>query len=158
MPYLTHLLSVAALVGVGGGDEDQIIAALLHDWIEDTEATLDDCERQFGPRVTRMVEACSDCLGDPKPPWRDRKEGYLRRLVDEPAEIKLISAADKLHNCRSTVIDLRRHGPQVFSRFNAGRDGTLWYYQQLVPALRNNWDHWILDLLEDEVKELVRLA
>lgn len=158
-PYLTHLLAVAAMVGEGGGDEEQIIAAVLHDWLEDIPgATASELERRFGPRVTRLVVALSDSTGHPKPPWRDRKERYLHHLRDAPHEVKLISCADKLHNCRSTTLDLRRSGPVVFERFNAGRDGTLWYYREVVGALGHTWDHWLLDQLRTEVDELHRLG
>ncbi len=159
IPYLTHLLAVAAMVGEGGGDEDQIIAALLHDWLEDipgAQASL--LEDKFGLRVRRLVEALSDTVVQPKPPWRERKERYIAHLYDEPPEVKLISVADKLHNCRSTVIDLRQSGIQIFERFNAKQGGTLWYYQALIPALAKDWDHWLLDLLRFEVNELVRLG
>ena len=160
VPYLTHLLSVAALVGEGGGDEDQIIAALLHDWLEDIpSATAEALTERFGERVCRIVQACSDCDGEPKPPWRERKEAYLAHLYDSDPEVKLVSCADKLHNCRSTVTDLRLHGVGVFERFNAKREGTLWYYQALIPALASNgWEHFLLDQLRVEVAEMVRLG
>ena len=159
IPYLTHLLAVAALVGEGGGDEDQIIAALLHDWLEDIPgAQASELEDKFGVRVRRMVEALSDTVVQPKPPWRARKEAYITHLYNAPADVKLICVADKLHNCRSTVIDLRQSGVQIFERFNAKQSGTLWYYQALIPALAHNWDHWMLDLLRLEVNELVRLG
>lgn len=158
-PYLTHLLAVAAMVGEGGGDEEQIIAAVLHDWLEDIPgATPAELEQRFGPRVTRLVLALSDSTGHPKPPWRDRKERYLVHLRESPHEVKLISCADKLHNCRCTVVDLRLQGPSAFERFNAGRDGTLWYYSEVVGALSHEWDHWLLEQLRREVDELHRLG
>ena len=160
VPYLTHLLSVAALVGEGGGDEDQIIAAVLHDWLEDIpSANAERLTEMFGERVCRIVQACSDCEGEPKPPWRQRKESYIAHLRDADADIKLVSCADKLHNCRSTVTDLRLHGVRVFERFNAKQAGTLWYYQALIPALASQgWEHFLLDHLRVEVAELVRLG
>ena len=160
VPYLTHLLAVAALVGEAKGDEDQIIAALLHDWLEDIPgAELSELEVRFGARVARMVDECSDCKGHPKPPWQERKDKYLAHLRTASPDIKLISAADKLHNCRSIVTDIQTIGPAIFDHFNAGKAGTLWYYQQVVVSLKHDgWSHWLLDRLEVEVAALLRLA
>lgn len=156
VPYVTHLFSVTALVGEYGGDEDQLIAAVLHDWLEDIPgARVDVLEARFGARVARMVAALSDSTTLPKPPWRARKEAYLAHLAHEPAEVKLISAADKLHNCRTIRRDLRENGLAVFDRFAGKRDGTLWYYESLVPALATGWAHPLLDQLRVEVAGLV---
>jgi (p)ppGpp synthase/HD superfamily hydrolase len=134
-PYVSHLLAVAAIVLEHGGDEDQACAALLHDAIEDGgvewEAVILE---QFGPRVAGIVRACTDADTLPKPPWRVRKEAYLAHLEEEGADALLVSAADKLHNAMAIVSDLRTHGPGMFSRFNAGQDGTLWYYEALVKV------------------------
>ena len=160
VPYLTHLLAVAGMVGEGGGDEDQQIAALLHDWLEDIPgASQDELTRRFGPRVNRLVVAVSDCMGAPKPPWKERKEAYIAHLYDQPGEIKLISVADKLHNCRSIVVDLKTLGPRIYDHFNSGRDGALWYYESMIPAFEaNGWDHWLLEQYRYEVSELLRLG
>jgi len=159
VPYLVHLLYVTALVGEAGGDEDQIIAALLHDYLEDipegTEAELAD---RFGARVARLVVALSDTVVQPKPPWRERKVRYLRHLVSESEEVKLISAADKLHNCSSIVRDHQVMGDAIFERFNPDKQGTLWYYRSVVAALGQNWSHWLLDELQISVEALHRVS
>jgi len=134
IPYITHLLAVAAIVGENGGDEDQMIAALLHDAAEDQGGakTLREIRRRFGPRVARLVEACTDTVEDPKPPWRSRKERYLRELQTAPADARLISAADKVHNLGSILRDLRREGEALWTRFSGRKEGTLWYYRSLA--------------------------
>jgi hypothetical protein len=91
--------------------------------------------------VRKFVEALSDSVGTPKPPWRSRKEEYLARLRIEPAELKLISAADKLHNCQCIRRDLAEIGPRVWDRFTGGRNGTLWYYAAVAEALAEGWEH-----------------
>ena len=151
---------MAGLVGEGGGDEDTIIAALLHDWLEDIPgARLEDLRARFGERVADLVDAVSDCYGHPKPPWKERKVRYLSHLRHASHEEKLISVADKLHNCRSTVVDLRDIGPVLFDRFNAGRDGMIWYYAEVITALKSDgWHHWLLDQLEHEYDQLVSLT
>lgn len=152
VPYVAHLLSVTALVAEGGGDEDQLIAALLHDYLEDIEgSSADELERRFGTRVAGMVVALSDTTVRPKPPWRARKERYLVKLEREPPEVKLVSCADKLHNARTLVRDLRLDGPPVFDRFRGKRDGTLWYYTACTGALARGWRHHMLDQLQREV-------
>jgi (p)ppGpp synthase/HD superfamily hydrolase len=155
VPYLTHLLQVMVTVGEHGGDEDQLIAALLHDYLEDipgADATM--LRARFGERVVRMVEALSDATAQPKPPWEDRKRRYLRALAREPDEVKLISAADKLHNAASLDRDLTTVGPDVWSRFNAPMERSLWYYRAVVAALRHGWSHRIVDELEVVVRRI----
>lgn len=158
-PYLTHLLMVTALVGEHGGDEDQMIAALLHDYLEDIEGSSSaELEQAFGERVARLVVALSDTVVRPKPPWKQRKVRYIAHLADEPHEVKLISAADKLHNCRSIVRDHRAMGDAIFDRFRPEKHETLWYYREVYTALRVGWRHPILDDLEREIRELHRLS
>jgi len=147
VPYLMHLLAVAALVGDHGGSEDQIIAALLHDTLEDLEVTARDLDLRFGPAVTGMVEALSDTTVRPKPAWRVRKETYLARLAQEPPEVKLVSAADKIHNLQSVLRSLRLQGAGIWREFNAAPPEQVWYYRAVLEALTTGWDHPILDEL-----------
>jgi (p)ppGpp synthase/HD superfamily hydrolase len=159
IPYLTHLMSVAAMVGEGGGDEEQIIAAMLHDYIEDIPgATADELEQQFGKRVATLVVKLSDSTTQPKPPWRERKETYLKHLEHEAAEVKLISVADKLHNCRSLIRDHLVRGDATYERFTGKKDGTLWYYRSLLPALAHQFQHPLLDELYISVETLHRIS
>lgn len=137
IPYLSHLMGVASLVIEHGGDEDQAIAGLLHDVLEDCgmqhEAPIRD---RFGDRVLGIVKACTDGVADEqgeKPPWRARKEAYLIHLRDVPAHALLVSACDKLHNARAIATDLAA-GEDVFARFNGGPDGTRWYYDALAKT------------------------
>ncbi|MEO6835695.1 MAG: HD domain-containing protein, partial [Candidatus Tumulicola sp.] len=138
VPYVCHLLAVAALVLENGGTEDEAIAALLHDAPEDRggRPRLDDIRVQFGERVAEIVEACSDTLEeDPetKPPWKTRKSAYHDHLRESrDASVYLVSAADKLHNARATLADHAAIGRKIWARFNGGRDGTLWNYDRLL--------------------------
>ena len=140
IPYVAHLLAVTALVLEDGGDEDQAIAALLHDAVEDQGGIeiLDDIGRRFGERVARIVEGCSDSFESPKPPWRERKENYLRHLRVADIDILRVSLADKLHNACSILRDLQQHGDVIWERFKGGEDGTIWYYRSLLDVFRNN--------------------
>jgi (p)ppGpp synthase/HD superfamily hydrolase len=133
IPYIAHLMGVASLVLEAGGDEDLAIAALLHDVVEDCGGVpmLKEVHRRFGKSVADIVDGCTDAYEIPKPPWRERKESYLKRLKKENADTRLVSAADKLNNVRSILSDYRVIGESVWSRFNGGREGTLWYYRTL---------------------------
>lgn len=137
IPYAAHLLSVSALVIEDGGGEDEAIAALLHDAVEDQggRATLEKIRERFGEKVATIVHACSDADTIPKPPWRERKERHIEKLRSAPPEVLRVAAADKLHNARSILEDLRVNGDAVWSRFRGGRDGTLWYYQTMTRTL-----------------------
>jgi (p)ppGpp synthase/HD superfamily hydrolase len=137
IPYLAHLLAVAALVLEHGGDEDQAIAALLHDAAEDAggRRRLEDIRSRFGDRVARIVDACTDTYEVPKPDWRERKESFLERLTEVPEEALPVIAADKAHNAGSILADHRRIGPSLWDRFRAGRAGQLWYYRAVTEIL-----------------------
>lgn len=160
VPYIAHLLGVASIVLAEGGDEDMAIAALLHDAVEDQggKPTLREIERRFGARVARLVDACTDADTVPKPPWKDRKTRYIEAVRHEPADARLISAADKLHNARDILADYRQHGEEVWKRFRGGREGTLWYYRSLVDAFRAAGGNRLVDELDRVVSELESLV
>ena len=137
IPYVSHLMSVSALVMEFGGDEDQAIAGMLHDSLEDCGAEHEKIIRtNYGDRGADIVRACTDGVSDAsgrKPDWRQRKERYVEHLRRASEAGLLVSACDKLHNARAIVADLRA-GQDVFARFTAGKEGTLWYYRELVAA------------------------
>ncbi len=144
VPYVSHLLAVCAIVLEHGGDEEEAIAALLHDAPEDQggRPTLDEIRRLFGPRVARTVEGCTDTFEEPKPPWRERKEAYLARLESQTApSIVLVSAADKLHNVRSTLAAHRAEGEAVWTRFRTrSKEDQVWYHRELLRCYRSACD------------------
>ena len=160
IPYLAHLMGVASLVLEFGGDEDMAIAALLHDVVEDCggEPMLREVRKCFGKRVGRIVDGCTDSYSTPKPPWRERKESYIRHLKNADAETRLVSAADKLNNIRSILSDYRAIGEQVWARFNGGRDGTLWYYRALLDEFLRSKPNRLVRELELAVVELESAA
>ncbi len=159
-PYLAHLLAVTAIALEHGADEETAIAALLHDAVEDQGGppTRAEIARQFGDRVAVIVDGCTDTDQHPKPPWRARKEAYVGRLAHEPAEVRLISAADKLHNLRDLTAALRSHGDSVWRDFRGGREGTLWYHQAVLTALHGRVPAGLWDQLAQAVGELKGLA
>lgn len=160
VPYIAHLLGVTALVLEDGGDENQAIAALLHDAVEDQGglATLEEIKTRFGVRVAEFVLALSDSHTIPKPPWRERKEKYIASLEAAGPEVIRISLADKIYNARTTLDDVSRDGEIAWERFNGGKDGTLWYYQQLIQAFLKHGTNSMLQELIRLVDELVSLA
>lgn len=137
-PYIAHLMAVCALVLESGGDEEMAIAALLHDAVEDQggKPTLEKIRQKFGDRVARIVDGCTDADTTPKPPWKQRKLDYLAHLPQAEPDVRLVSAADKLHNARAILMDYRQDGPKVWERFTGRRDGTLWYYNELAKFFR----------------------
>lgn len=155
IPYISHLLGVAAIVLEYGGDEELAIAALLHDAAEDHggRAMLNTIEQLFGPRVAKVVDGCTDSYGDedkPKPKWYPRKLRYLHRVRKEDAETRFVSAADKLYNTRAILRDLRQSGESAFERFSAPKAKVLWYYRSLVREFRaGGVTHLLKPLLDD---------
>ena len=162
VPALAHLLGVCALVQLDGGDEDEAIAALLHDSLEDKpgEITRAEIERRFGGRVAALVQAATDTppdfAGGPKPPWRQRKEGYLSRArAADPRDLRVL-VADKVDNLRSILADYRRLGEPFWSRFNAGKAEQVWYYRSALAAYRSaGFRGPLADELERLVGELI---
>src|SRR6201981_3358497 len=136
IPYIAHILGVAAIAMEYGGSETEAIAALLHDAVEDCGGAkrLRDIERKFGKKVARIVEGCTDTDQTPKPPWLERKKAYVVHVRHAPMSTKLVSASDKLHNVRAILMDYRKEGERLWSRFNGGKQGALWYYRALVNA------------------------
>ncbi|MFZ0770188.1 MAG: HD domain-containing protein [Candidatus Sulfotelmatobacter sp.] len=156
IPFIAHLMGVASLALEFGGDEDVAIAALLHDVVEDCGGApmLKEVRRRFGTRVAKIVDGCTDSDSDPKPPWRERKEAYIRHLKSADADTKLVSAADKLNNVRSILSDYREVGESIWARFNGGRDGTLWYYRALLKEFKKGKPNRLIRELELAVLEL----
>lgn len=163
IPYAGHLFGVASLVIDDGGDEAQVIAALLHDAMEDGggQPRLENIRMRFGERVALIVEACSDSdAPDPrqKKEWLLRKREYLIHLHHLPEDAARVSIADKLHNARAILADWRRDGDQLFDRFNGKKTGTLWYYSCIVNALGSHHGSQLFQELERTVRDLWRLA
>jgi (p)ppGpp synthase/HD superfamily hydrolase len=156
IPYIAHLMGVASLVLEFGGDEDMAIAALLHDVVEDCGGApmSKEVRRRFGSRVAKIVDGCTDSDSVPKPPWRERKETYIRHLKSADAETRMVSAADKLNNVRSILADYREVGEAVWQRFKGGHDGTLWYYRALLQEFLRSKPNRLIRELELAVREL----
>jgi (p)ppGpp synthase/HD superfamily hydrolase len=169
VPYMAHLLGVAAQVMGEVGyvrfsvTEDMVIAALLHDAAEDHGGLprLKDIEHNFGSNVARMVAGLSDSLTEnpgKKQPWLERKQAYILRLRKEPAEVQLISAADKLYNARAILEDYREIGPRIWERFKRGRNDQIWYFDELVKVFKSSGVNRIVDELERVVNELRQVS
>lgn len=151
-PYLAHLLTVAALVMENGGSEDQAIAALLHDAVEDAGGLeiLETIREEFGDYVAELVDGCTDSYTQPKEEWEPRKKAYLEKLKISSNDVKLISLADKVHNARSIVRDLHRSGDHTWDKFKGKKAGTLWYYHSLAKV----FDDTPYTLLKNELRNL----
>jgi len=159
VPYLSHLLRVAGMVLGYGADEDTVIAALLHDAIEDQGGlkTSTLIRERFGARVQKFVLDCSDSfesLGKPKRPWRERKESYIAHIETMDPESRLIVACDKLDNLRCTLADYRNQGENFWELFAGDRDGTLWYYREVLKAIRKAGDCPVLREIEETLEML----
>jgi GTP pyrophosphokinase len=166
IPYISHLIGVAGLVLESGGNRDQAIAALLHDSIEDcgedypggVPALRRDLEAEFGSTVLGIVEGCTDDRTTGGLSSSERKTLYLAHLEDAPPEVLLVSCADKLHNARAIVADLRVMGPALFERFNVGRDGTLSYYESLASVFGRRGPNHLAEELRRTVETMKALA
>lgn len=160
VPYVAHLMSVCALVLESGGGEDEAIAALLHDAVEDQGGaeTREVIRQRFGEHVASIVDGCTDSWENPKPPWRQRKERFVEGLAEAPPEVIRVVSADKLHNARAVLRDYRTLGEDLWPRFRGGRDGSLWYYRAISDALAARGDNETVRELGQVVGELERLA
>ena len=165
-PYIAHLMAVCSLVLEAGGSENQGIAALLHDAVEDQGGApmLNAIREEFGDEVADIVAGCTDTDEQHKPSWRPRKERFLARVPDMPYDVRLVVTADKLHNVRSILADYRQHGEELWPRFTGDKEGTLWYYATMTRLLMENLESGETHLrsmteeLQRTVAELVGLA
>jgi (p)ppGpp synthase/HD superfamily hydrolase len=160
VPYISHLMGVASLVLEDGGDEDEAIAALLHDAVEDQGGLriLKEIRERYGERVAEIVMAVTDSYEKPKPPWRERKKAYIASLRGaEPSGIR-VSLADKVYNARATLMDIRREGESGWSRFTGGKEGTLWYYNELIKVFQARSSSRLLEEFTNVVRELERIS
>lgn len=153
VPYISHLMTVASLVLEHGGTEDQAIAGLLHDAVEDQGGikTLAEIRAKFGDGIADMVADCTDSWDEPRLPWRLRKESYIAALPNKPEHSLLVVLADKTHNAESILADYRVLGEPVWDRFNGGPQGTRWYYRTLADAFPATLPSRLLDRLSRAV-------
>jgi len=160
IPYVSHLIAVSSIALEHGANENEAIAALLHDAVEDAGGlpTLEMIRTRFGADVADIVDGCTDAYAEPKPEWRARKEAYVKHLATASPSVRLVSNADKLHNARSILSDLRVHGCKLWARFTAPKEGTLWYYRSLVQAFASHGRTPLVDELDIAVTEIERLA
>ncbi len=160
IPYLAHLLAVTALVLQDGGSEDEAIAALLHDAPEDQGGieTLTLIQEKFGKNVFQIVEACSDTFDVPKPEWRPRKEAHLEEVKKASSSVHRVIAADKLHNARSLLRDLKEYGNLLWEKFNGGKEGSIWYLQSMHEILTEKHPGYLTDELGKVLKEIENFA
>jgi GTP pyrophosphokinase len=158
VPYVSHLLRVAGIALGYGADEDEAIAALLHDAVEDQGGARirEEIRRRFGDRVAAIIDGCTDTDQDPKPPWRQRKTAYLDRLKRASPSVRLVSASDKLDNARSILISYRWLGESLWKKFAGRRDGVLWYYRSIVDILKQADTNPLVDELDRVVSEIER--
>jgi (p)ppGpp synthase/HD superfamily hydrolase len=159
-PYIAHLMSVSALVIEDGGSEDEAIAALLHDAAEDQggEQMLEEIAQRFGSEVRRIVAACSDTFEMPKPEWRRRKEDYIAAVAGKQRDEVRVSLADKLHNARSILLDLRALGDHLWPRFSADRESVIWNYRALATEFTKLKAGPMADELERVVADIEALV
>jgi (p)ppGpp synthase/HD superfamily hydrolase len=156
VPYISHLMAVSAIVLEYGGTEEEAIAALLHDAVEDQggRPTLEAIRELFGAEVATIVEGCTDADVQPKPEWRPRKQAYLAHIPRASPSVRFVSAADKLHNATTILRDYSRLGDELWARFNGGKDGTLWYYRSLVEAYSSAGEHHLISELDRVVSQI----
>jgi (p)ppGpp synthase/HD superfamily hydrolase len=165
IPAMAHLLGVASLVMGEAGQvpfpvtEDMVIAAVLHDAVEDHGGLprLEHIRADFGDDVAHMVEGLSDSFAEDesvKENWEGRKSSYVGRLRSEPPDVQLISAADKLYNARTILDEYRAIGPRVWERFKRGRDQQMWYFGELLKLFKSAGTNRIVDEFERVVAEL----
>lgn len=162
IPYVAHLLGTASIALEHGAGEEEAIAALLHDAVEDAPGDPADVKheirRRYGQAVIEIVCGCTDTEERPKPPWKPRKQAYIAHLIGASPSVRLVSAADKLYNARAILSDCRQIGEALWGRFTGRKEGTLWYYRALVPVFVSTGPQRIGEELDRVVSEIERLA
>ncbi|MEH7273246.1 HD domain-containing protein [Neobacillus vireti] len=155
IPYITHPVSVGMMLLKAGYREEIIAAGILHDTVEDTQLALEEIEKEFGLKIARIVEGCSE--PDKTLPWKERKEHTIEYLKTASDEVRAVVCADKLHNIRSIISDYEEVGEAVWKRFNAGKEQQKWYYSNIVESLGTKSSFDLLKELQKEVDRLFRM-
>lgn len=160
VPYISHLLSVSALVLEAGGNENEAIAALLHDSVEDQggNQTREQIRRVFGSEIVAIIDGCTECDTYPKPPWEERKQKYLENLRHATPSVRRVSLADKLHNARSLLADRQKFGDKVWTRFKGGKEKTLWFYRSLIEVYQQTGSDWMTEEFTRVASELIETS
>ena len=160
VPYISHLLGVTALVLEDGGSEEEAIAALLHDAIEDRggDKIRQEIKAKFGEIVAEIVEDCTESDTDPKPAWKERKLATIKKLREVSPQARRVILADKLHNARSILGDWYRIGDAIWERFKTGKAGTIWYFRSIVEVDRDNGYSYLGEELTRVIAELEKIS
>lgn len=156
IPYISHLMSVSALILEAGGSEDEAIAGLLHDAIEDQggKATREEIRQKFGETVVEIVDGCTESDITPKPPWKERKIQYIENIRNASDSVKLVSLADKLHNARSLLIGYQNQGDKLWDYFSGSKEDKLWFYGELLKIYKQGNVNFMTVELQRILKEL----
>ncbi|BAY83086.1 metal dependent phosphohydrolase [Calothrix parasitica NIES-267] len=156
IPYISHLMSVSALILEAGGTEDEAIAGLLHDTVEDQggKATREEVRQKFGETVVEIVDGCTETDITPKPPWKQRKIDYIENIRNGSDSVKLVSLADKLHNARSLLVGYRNKGDKLWDYFSGSKEDKLWFYGELLKIYQQSCVNFMTVELERILDEL----
>ena len=156
IPYISHLMSVSALILEAGGTEDEAIAGLLHDAVEDQggKATREEIRQKFGETVVEIVDGCTETDITPKPPWKERKIQYIENIRNGSDSVKLVSLADKLHNARSLLIGYQNQGDKLWDYFSGSKENKLWFYGELLKIYQQGNVNFMTVELERILAEL----
>lgn len=162
VPYLSHLMGVSALVLRYGGTEEEAIAALLHDAVEDQggQKTLKIIEKQFGNIVAHIVDGCSDSDIIPKPPWKERKLNYINHLRTTDEGTMIVAASDKLYNAEDCIRTYAIIGEGLWDLFNPPREETKWYYQSLAEVFSSRKEEFprLAPLFDETIRIINQLV
>lgn len=149
IPYITHPVAVGLILMKAGYSDELVAAGILHDTVEDTDVTIEEIEREFGPKVAEIVAGCSE--PDKSLSWEKRKEHTIEFLKMASSDIRAVACADKLHNIRSIIHDYEQNGEAVWSRFKRGKEQQGWYYTNIVESLGKQSTFGLLEELKKEV-------
>ncbi|WP_174733353.1 HD domain-containing protein [Mesobacillus harenae] len=152
IPYISHPAAVGMMLIKAGYGEDLVAAGILHDTVEDTDLTLEEVEKVFGPKIAGIVEGCSE--PDKSLSWEDRKEHTIQFIKTASEEIRVVSCADKLHNVRSILIEFEQNGDLVWTRFKRGREQQQWYYENIIESLGYQSEFPLLNEFKSAVEKL----
>ncbi|MEM9925246.1 MAG: HD domain-containing protein [Cyanobacteria bacterium P01_D01_bin.50] len=157
VPYISHLMSVSALVLEAGGNEDEAIAALLHDSVEDRggSQTREQIRKIFGDEIVAIIDGCTESDTYPKPPWEERKQKYLENLRHATPSVRRVSLADKLHNARSLLEGRQKFGDETWTKFKGGKEKTLWFYRSLIEVYQQTGSDWMTSEFTRVASELI---
>ena len=153
-PYIVHPMMTAFKLIKHNFSDEVVAGAIMHDVLEDTDFSEEDILKELGENVLKIIKGVTE---NKELPWEERKQDKINSIKNSPEEIKAVAVVDKIHNAESLLFAHQEKGPSIWEKFNRGRDKKIWFEKEFLNALKENWQHPLVDEYTALVEKLEKL-